>query len=76
MPFRMGPLEIGLIVLIILIIFGAGKLPQVGGAIGKGIRAFRKGQRGEDEEEEEEEEEEPHKPKKKVTKKTAKTSKD
>jgi len=72
MPFRMGPLEIGLIVLIILIIFGAGKLPQVGGAIGKGIRAFRKGQRGEDEEEEEE----PHKPKKKVTKKTAKTSKD
>jgi len=72
MPFRMGPLEIGLIVLIILIIFGAGKLPQVGGAIGKGLRAFRKGQRGEDEEGEEE----PHKPKKKVTKKTAKTSKD
>ena len=72
MPFRMGPLEIGLIVLIILIIFGAGKLPQVGGAIGKGLRAFRKGQRGEDEEGEEE----PHKSKKKVTKKTAKTSKD
>jgi len=72
MPFRMGPLEIGLIVLVILIIFGAGKLPQVGGAIGKGLRAFRRGQRGEDEEEEEE----PHKPKKKVTKKTAKTSKD
>jgi len=72
MPFRMGPLEIGLIVLVILIIFGAGKLPQVGGAIGKGLRAFRRGQRGEDEEGEEE----PHKPKKKVTKKTAKTSKD
>ena len=48
MPFRMGPLEIGLIVLIILIVFGAGKLPQVGGAIGKGLRAFRKGQTGED----------------------------
>ena len=69
---RMGPLEIGLIVLVILIIFGAGKLPQVGGAIGKGIRAFRKGQRGEGEEEEEE----LHKPKKKVTKKTANPSKD
>ena len=53
MPFRsFGPLEIGLIVLIILIFFGVGKLPQVGGAIGKGIRAFRKGQRGEDEEDE------------------------
>ena len=47
MPFRIGPWEIGLILLIILIIFGVGKLPQVGGAIGKGIREFRKGQRGE-----------------------------
>ncbi|MDP7415856.1 MAG: twin-arginine translocase TatA/TatE family subunit [Dehalococcoidales bacterium] len=51
LPFRMGPWEIGLIVVIILIVFGVGKLPQVGGAIGKGIRAFKKGQRGEDEEE-------------------------
>ncbi len=51
MPFRMGPWEIGLIVVIILIVFGVGKLPQVGGAIGKGLRAFKKGQAGEDEEE-------------------------
>ncbi len=49
-----GPMEIVLILVIILIIFGVGKLPQVGGAIGKGIREFRKGQRGEYEEEEEE----------------------
>ena len=47
-----GPLEIGLIVLVILIVFGVGKLPQVVGAIGKGLRAFRKGQAGEDEAEE------------------------
>ena len=53
MPFHMGPWEIGLIVVIILIVFGVGKLPQVGGAIGKGLRAFRKGQAGEEEEEEE-----------------------
>ena len=52
MPFRMGPWEIGLILVIILIIFGVGKLPQVGSALGKGMRAFRKGQRGEDDEEE------------------------
>ncbi|MFC1970369.1 twin-arginine translocase TatA/TatE family subunit [Chloroflexota bacterium] len=51
MPFRMGPFEIGLIVLIILIVFGVGKLPQVGGAIGKGLRSFKKAQAGEDEEE-------------------------
>jgi sec-independent protein translocase protein TatA len=50
--FRMGPWEIGLILIIVLIIFGVGKLPQIGGAIGKGIRQFKKAQRGEDEEEE------------------------
>jgi sec-independent protein translocase protein TatA len=67
---KMGVWEIALIVVIILIVFGVGKLPQVGGAIGKGIRSFRKGQQGklddEDEEDEEEEEEKP-KPKKKTT---------
>ena len=66
MPFRMGPWEIALIVVIILIVFGVGKLPQVGGAIGKGIRAFKKGQHGEEEEKEEEKEEK--KPKRKATK--------
>ena len=53
MPFRIGPWEIGLILTIILIVFGVGKLPQVGGAFGKAMRAFRKGQRGEEDEEEE-----------------------
>lgn len=42
MPFRIGPWELGLILVIILIIFGAGKLPQVGEAIGKAVRAFHK----------------------------------
>lgn len=63
-----GPWEIGLILVVILIVFGVGKLPQVGGAIGKGLRAFRKGQSGEEIGEEEEE----PKPKKKTTKKTGK----
>ena len=67
MPFRIGPWEIALVLVIILIVFGVGKLPQVGGAIGKGLRAFKKGQRGEDEEEEEEEEK--PKPKKTTRKK-------
>jgi len=53
MPFRMGPWEIALILAIILIVFGVGKLPQVGGAIGKGLRAFKKGQQGIEEVEEE-----------------------
>ncbi len=50
MPFRMGPWEIGLIAVMILIIFGVGKLPQIGGAIGKGLREFRRGQSGEGDE--------------------------
>ena len=49
MPFRMGPWEIGIILLIILIIFGVGKLPQVGSAVGKSIREFRKAQQGDGE---------------------------
>ena len=63
MPFRMGPWEIALILVIILIVFGVGKLPQAGSAIGKGMRAFRRAQQGE--------EEEKPKPKKKATKKAA-----
>jgi len=39
------------ILVIVLVIFGAGKLPQIGGAIGKSIREFRKAKTGEDEEE-------------------------
>ena len=52
MPFKMGPWEIALILVIILIIFGVGRLPQVGGAIGKAMRSFKKAQHGEDEGEE------------------------
>ncbi len=51
MPFNLGPMEIGLILLIVLIVFGAGKLPQIGGAVGRGIHEFRKAQQGNDEEE-------------------------
>jgi len=47
-----GIWEIILILVIILIIFGVGKLPQVGSAIGKGLRSFKKAQSGEEEEEE------------------------
>ncbi len=46
MPFRVGGTELVIILVIVLIIFGAGKLPEVGGAIGKGIRAFKRGQEG------------------------------
>lgn len=66
---RLGPWEIALILVIILLVFGVGKLPQVGGAIGKSLRAFRKGQSGEVEEEEEE------KPEEKTVKKAVRAGK-
>ncbi len=47
---RFGPWEIALILIIILIVFGVGKLPQVGESLGKGIRAFKKASRDEDDE--------------------------
>ena len=53
MPFRVGPWEIALILAVILIVFGVGKLPQVGETMGKGLRAFKKGQEGEGPNEEE-----------------------
>ncbi len=64
-----GPLEIGLILVIILIVFGVGKLPQVGAALGKSINAFKKGTKGEDEETQVAEAKTKKKAKKKTTKK-------
>ena len=42
MPFRMGPGELALILGIVLIVLGVGKLPQAFVAIGKTKRAFRR----------------------------------
>ena len=36
-----GPLELIIILVIILIIFGAGKLPEIGAGLGKGIKNFK-----------------------------------
>ncbi len=40
--FGIGMPELIIIFIIILIIFGAGKLPEIGSGIGKGIRNFKK----------------------------------
>ena len=41
--FGLGTTELIIILVLVLIIFGAGKLPQVGGALGKGLRNFKDG---------------------------------
>ncbi len=67
-----GP-EVWVILIIILIVFGAGKLPQVGGALGKGIREFRISQK-QAMEEDEEDEGEPEEARAAAEKKPAATS--
>jgi sec-independent protein translocase protein TatA len=45
-PFArgIGPLELILILVIVMLIFGVGKLPQVGQAVGKAVKQFRQSQ--------------------------------
>ncbi|HEV8715995.1 MAG TPA: twin-arginine translocase TatA/TatE family subunit [Candidatus Binatia bacterium] len=47
--FGFGVGELFIILLIVLILFGAGKLPEIGEGIGKGIRNFRKAIKSPDE---------------------------
>jgi len=54
---RVGPLgipELAIIVVVILLIFGARRLPEIGTSMGKGIRTFKTALMGEDEKEESE----------------------
>jgi sec-independent protein translocase protein TatA len=44
-----GMPELLVVMVIVLIIFGAGKLPEIGKGLGKGIRNFRKATSGLDE---------------------------
>ena len=48
MPRFIGPTELIIILVIVVLIFGVGKLGDVGGALGKSIREFKKGM-GDDE---------------------------
>ena len=41
MPFNLGGPELVFVLVIVLIVFGAGKLPTVFGQLGKGVRTFR-----------------------------------
>ena len=47
--FGLGMPELIIILVIIVIIFGAGKLPEIGSGIGKGIKNFKKATRDEEE---------------------------
>jgi len=44
-----GAPELLIILFIVIIVFGAGRLPEIGSALGKGIRDFKRGLRDEPE---------------------------
>ncbi|PLX77515.1 MAG: twin-arginine translocase TatA/TatE family subunit [Desulfuromonas sp.] len=48
--FGLGTTELIIILILVLVIFGAGKLPSVGGALGKGLRNFKDGMKEEEDE--------------------------
>lgn len=48
MPFGLGGPELVIVLVIFLIVFGVGRLPEVGGAIGRSIREFRHSVREDD----------------------------
>ena len=46
MPMRMGPMEIIIVMVIFTLVFGVGKLPQMGSSMGSAIKNFREGLAG------------------------------
>jgi sec-independent protein translocase protein TatA len=55
MPDFLGAPELLIILVIVILIFGVGRIANIGGELGKGINAFRKGLKGENEEKPKEE---------------------
>ena len=41
--FGLGTQELLIILVLVMIVFGAGKLPQIGSSLGKGLRNFKAG---------------------------------
>lgn len=54
---NLGPPELLIVLVIVIIVFGVGRLPEVGGALGKAIREFRQTSQGLDEDKKKDEEE-------------------
>ncbi len=49
MPFRIGVPELLLVLVIVILLFGVGRIGKIAGEIGSGIRNFRDGLKGDEE---------------------------
>jgi sec-independent protein translocase protein TatA len=52
MPFRLGPTELIIILVIVIMLFGVGRIGKIAGELGSSIRSFREGMQGTDQEKE------------------------
>ena len=50
MPFGIGPLEIAILLIVALLVFGPKRLPEMGRSLGRGMREFKDAVTGKDEE--------------------------
>ncbi len=50
---QLGPLELGIILVIVILLFGVGRIGKIAGELGSGVRSFREGLKGPDEEKKE-----------------------
>jgi sec-independent protein translocase protein TatA len=41
-PFNLGPFELVFVLIVLLLLFGAKRLPELGSGLGKGIREFKR----------------------------------
>ena len=55
-PFGIGPMELIIVLVIVLVLFGPKRLPQLGKSLGKTVKAIREGVEGGGEDKEGEEE--------------------
>ena len=55
---RIGPLEIGLVILLVILIFGFGPISKAARDLGASIRSFRDGLKGDEEKKEEDKKDE------------------
>jgi sec-independent protein translocase protein TatA len=53
MPFGIGPLEIIIVLIVVLLIFGPKRLPDLGRSLGSGMREFKDSVTGKDKDREE-----------------------
>lgn len=56
MPSWLGAPELLIVLIIVILIFGVGRIANIGGELGKGIKEFRKGLKSDEEKKSDEEE--------------------